>query len=63
VPLLKEEEISEVAYKYVNRLSDYLFMLARYCAQAEGKKEVIYKKERKELPPVGQKTDENEAEQ
>ena len=42
VPLLKNEEISEISYKYVNRLSDYLFTLARFCALAEGKPEVVY---------------------
>ena len=42
VPLLKNEEISEISYKYVNRLSDYLFTLARLCALAEGKPEVVY---------------------
>lgn len=31
----------------MNRLSDYLFMLARICAQAEGKGEVVYKKAKK----------------
>lgn len=42
VGLFEREEIDEVAYKYVNRLSDYLFMLARYCALVEGKTEIVY---------------------
>ncbi len=32
VPLFKEDLISEPTYIYVNRLSDYLFMMARTCA-------------------------------
>ena len=44
VVLFEAEEISPEAYQYVNRLSDYLFMLARTCAMTEGKTEVIYKK-------------------
>lgn len=44
VPLFQEEMISEPTYIYVNRLSDYLFMLARICAIEEGKPETIYKK-------------------
>ena len=44
VPLLQAEEIDEIAFRYVNRLSDYLFMLARFVASAEGKEEVTYQK-------------------
>jgi len=47
VTLLQAGGIDEVAYKYVNRLSDYLFMLARYCAMKEGKQEVVYQKLKK----------------
>lgn len=47
IPLYKEEHIDAHAYKYVNRLSDYLFTLARYCALKEGKPETIYKKAKK----------------
>ena len=32
---------------YVNRLSDFLFVAARYIAKKENKKETIYKKESK----------------
>jgi len=47
VPLLQEEMIGKVAYTYVNRLSDYLFTLARYCAQADGQEETVYQKAKK----------------
>ena len=32
--------------RYLNRLSDYLFVAARYSARREGKEEVTYKKEK-----------------
>jgi len=44
IPLLESNDVDEAAYQYVNRLSDYLFMLARACAKAEGKEETVYKK-------------------
>jgi cob(I)alamin adenosyltransferase len=47
IPLYKEEHIEPQAYRYVNRLSDYLFTLARYCAMKEEKTETIYKKKKK----------------
>mmetsp|Transcript_7914 Transcript_7914/g.13283 ORF Transcript_7914/g.13283 Transcript_7914/m.13283 type:complete len:85 (+) Transcript_7914:495-749(+) len=43
VRLLQQEMVDDQAYKYVNRLSDFLFMMARHCAQLEGHTEVIYK--------------------
>jgi cob(I)alamin adenosyltransferase len=45
--MYKDEQIEQHAYQYVNRLSDYLFTLARLCAHSEGKPEVIYKKAKK----------------
>ena len=48
IPLFKEDQIEPHAYQYVNRLSDYLFTIARMCALKEGKPEVIYKKAKKE---------------
>lgn len=42
--MLKEEQIEPQAYQFINRLSDYLFTLARYAALTEGKEEVVYKK-------------------
>jgi cob(I)alamin adenosyltransferase len=44
VPLFQEELIGEPTFVYVNRLSDYLFMLARTCALESGATETIYKK-------------------
>ena len=44
VPLHSQGQIDATVYTYVNRLSDYLFMLARICAQYEGASETIYKK-------------------
>ena len=32
------------AYHFINRLSDYLFVLARYCAMCEGKPETTWTK-------------------
>ncbi|XP_053140227.1 corrinoid adenosyltransferase MMAB isoform X2 [Hemicordylus capensis] len=42
VPLVKTGEADANVAKYLNRLSDYLFVLARYAAMKEGKKEKIY---------------------
>ncbi|XP_038056395.1 corrinoid adenosyltransferase-like [Patiria miniata] len=45
-PLMIKNEIEPNVGKYLNRLSDYLFTLARYAAQCEGKPETVYKKVR-----------------
>ncbi len=44
VPLVQDGIASESTQKYLNRLSDFLFTAARYCAMKEGKDEKIYKK-------------------
>ena len=46
VPLHSQGQIDSSVYTYVNRLSDYLFQLARICAQFEGEEETVYKKAR-----------------
>ncbi|GFO29641.1 cob(i)yrinic acid a,c-diamide adenosyltransferase, mitochondrial [Plakobranchus ocellatus] len=49
-PLIRDKEIDEETLKFLNRLSDFLFTAARYCAMQEGREEKIYlnPKERKE---------------
>mmetsp|Transcript_5377 Transcript_5377/g.8342 ORF Transcript_5377/g.8342 Transcript_5377/m.8342 type:complete len:241 (-) Transcript_5377:559-1281(-) len=43
-PLVRAREVEESVLRYMNRLSDYLFMAARLAALKEGQIEVIYKK-------------------
>ncbi|VDN54937.1 unnamed protein product [Dracunculus medinensis] len=42
VPLLKAEAIDGDCLRFVNRLSDLLFILARYIASISGRKEAVY---------------------
>uniref|UniRef100_A0A7M4FET2 Corrinoid adenosyltransferase MMAB n=2 Tax=Crocodylus porosus TaxID=8502 RepID=A0A7M4FET2_CROPO len=42
VPIVQAGEADPNVAKYLNRLSDYLFVLARYVAMKEGKEEKIY---------------------
>ncbi|KAF6082109.1 metabolism of cobalamin associated B [Phyllostomus discolor] len=44
VPLVQMGETDANVAKFLNRLSDYLFTLARYTAMKEGNREKIYKK-------------------
>jgi len=44
VSLKKEREIDEEVLKFLNRLSDYLFTVARYACHLEGKEELIYRR-------------------
>ncbi|XP_078083405.1 corrinoid adenosyltransferase MMAB [Mustelus asterias] len=44
VCIVRAGEADLNAARYLNRLSDYLFTLARYAAMKEGKKEQIYKR-------------------
>lgn len=41
---ISNQAISANALKLLNRLSDWLFVLSRYCAQVEGSKEVLWDK-------------------
>ena len=43
-PLLQSEDLDRNVCIYINRLSDFLFMCARYCSMKEKKVETIYKK-------------------
>lgn len=42
VPLVRNGEVDNEPAKYLNRLSDFLFVAARYVAMSEGKQETIY---------------------
>jgi len=42
IPLVKEKVINPETLRYLNRLSDLLFTLARYAAKVDGRKETIY---------------------
>ncbi|XP_029917060.1 corrinoid adenosyltransferase MMAB [Myripristis murdjan] len=43
-PIVRSGEADPDVAKYLNRLSDYLFTVARYAAMKEGKEEKIYKR-------------------
>ncbi|KAK7505973.1 hypothetical protein BaRGS_00002695 [Batillaria attramentaria] len=42
--LVREGEIDQETYRFMNRLSDYLFSAARFAAMKEGKEEMIYRR-------------------
>ena len=44
VRLMEEEEVDPFIIKYMNRLSDYLFALARFISHQNGSREVEWKK-------------------
>jgi cob(I)alamin adenosyltransferase len=46
VPLIRDGDLDSGVGRYVNRLSDYLFVAARFAAAKAGKAEVVYKKAR-----------------
>lgn len=46
VALQHQEEIDETIVKFINRLSDLFFTMARYVNHLENKKETIWKKDR-----------------
>uniref|UniRef100_A0A8D1RAT9 Corrinoid adenosyltransferase MMAB n=1 Tax=Sus scrofa TaxID=9823 RepID=A0A8D1RAT9_PIG len=51
VPLVQTGETDVNVAKFLNRLSDYLFTLARYAAMKEGNPEKIYKKNDPSVQP------------
>lgn len=42
--LSKSEKINPVSLKYINRLSDYLFVLARFINKSNGVKDILWEK-------------------
>jgi len=51
VTLQREEEVPPCSLRYLNRLSDLLFVLARVIARADGGEEVLWQKERPTIDP------------
>lgn len=51
-PLVRDNEIDPEVGRFLNRLSDYLFTVARYAAHKEGREETIYRRLRR-----GRRTD------
>ncbi len=52
VSLAHEEKINDVSIRYLNRLSDLLFVIARVLARAEGGSEILWLHGDKRLPPA-----------
>jgi len=46
IPIVMQEEADHSVLKYLNRLSDFFFVAARYASAKTGEDEVVYKKER-----------------
>ena len=44
VPLVSAGEVDPEVGRYLNRLSDFLFVAGRYAVMKEGKEEIIWKK-------------------
>jgi len=47
VSLMREEEVNPVAVRYLNRLADLLFVIARHLNQAAGVPDVLWRHERR----------------
>ncbi|HXH03368.1 MAG TPA: cob(I)yrinic acid a,c-diamide adenosyltransferase [Candidatus Competibacteraceae bacterium] len=53
ITLARTESVSEQGRRYLNRLSDLLFVLGRVLARDEGGSEVLWRNERSRRPPKG----------
>lgn len=51
VTLARDEEVPPFSMKYLNRLSDLLFVLARVISRADGGSEVLWQKHRPTIDP------------
>jgi len=52
VTLQRSEDVPPFALKYLNRLSDLLFVIARVLARAEGGSEVLWQHDRQPIDPT-----------
>jgi len=52
VSLARVEQVNEISVRYLNRLSDLLFVFARVLARADGQSEVLWLHGDKRLPPA-----------
>ena len=52
VPLVQRGDVAEVVLVWLNRLSDLLFVFARYASQNAGKEETTWKKPRVKTAPA-----------
>ena len=57
VPLKNNNDITDSVSIYLNRLSDFLFVAARYAAQYDKQSEIVYQKERKKRKKDESKND------
>lgn len=46
IPLVHTEDVSDVALKFLNRLSDFFFVAARFASSKESRPETVWKKAR-----------------
>ena len=51
VNLAASETVTEASRRYVNRLSDYLFVLARALNRSAGRSDVLWRRDRGSAPP------------
>lgn len=54
ITVVQHEDVPESVMKYLNRLSDYLFVLARYCNHEQGIADKLWKSNNVPSPRIGE---------